>query len=91
MSGQSGSAPLHSFLQTLTPVLARDPTIFVNALAATCKLDETTPSSLLGSGRAVVTLKPPKVGSSFQQEQMPSQEDCARSFADIGASCMQDS
>ena len=63
--GQNGSAPLHSFLQTLTPVLARDPTIFVNAMAATCKLEE-TPSSLLGSGRALVTLKPPKVPISPQ-------------------------
>ncbi len=62
--GQNGSAPLHSFLQTLTPVLARDPTIFVNAMAATCKLEE-TPSSLLGSGRALVTLKPPKVAFSL--------------------------
>ncbi|KAK9833876.1 hypothetical protein WJX74_008569 [Apatococcus lobatus] len=58
MPGQSGSAPLHSFLQTLTPVLARDPTIFVNAMAATCKLEEAQ-SNLLGSGRVMVTLKSP--------------------------------
>ncbi|KAK9830284.1 hypothetical protein WJX72_010812 [[Myrmecia] bisecta] len=51
--GGGGAMPVRSFLSSLAPVLLREPSVFVEAMSATCSLAET-------GGRAVVILKPSK-------------------------------
>lgn len=51
------SMPLRSFLALLAPVAARSPSVFVEAVRATCVLNEPT-GGLLGAGRrAMITLR----------------------------------
>ena len=52
----SSAMPVRSFLSTISPVIAREPAIFVEALANTCNVEEASGS--LGSGRPIVVLKP---------------------------------
>lgn len=48
--------PVRSFLSTISPVIAREPAVFVEALANTCNVEEASGS--MGSGRPIVVLKP---------------------------------
>ena len=47
---------VRSFLSTISPVIAREPAVFVEALANTCNVEEATGS--MGTGRPIVVLKP---------------------------------
>lgn len=48
--------PVRAFLSTISPVIAREPSVFVDALANTCNVEEA--SGALSSGRPIVVLKP---------------------------------
>ena len=52
---------LRSFLSVLAPVAARAPSVFVEAVRATCTLSEAGAGSLVAGRRAMITLKK-KVG-----------------------------
>lgn len=47
---------VRSFLSTISPVIAREPAVFVEALANTCNVEEASGS--MGTGRPIVVLKP---------------------------------
>lgn len=55
----SGAMPLKSFLTAVAPILAREPRVCLEAIKATCTLQEG--SFDRGSGRIMVMLKKPKV------------------------------
>ncbi len=48
--------PVRQFLSTISPVIAREPAVFVEAMANTCNVEEA--SGAMGSGRPIVLLKP---------------------------------
>lgn len=48
--------PVRQFLSTISPVIAREPSVFVEAMANTCNVEEA--SGAMGSGRPIVLLKP---------------------------------
>ena len=56
--------PVRQFLSTISPVIAREPAVFVEAMANTCNVEEA--SGAMGSGRPIVLLKP-KVGTIYTQ------------------------
>ena len=56
--------PVRQFLSTISPVIAREPAVFVEAMANTCNVEEA--SGAMGSGRPIVLLKP-KVGTMYTQ------------------------
>ncbi len=56
--------PVRQFLSTISPVIAREPAVFVEAMANTCKVEEA--SGAMGSGRPIVLLKP-KVATLYTQ------------------------
>ncbi len=58
--------PVRQFLSTISPVIAREPAVFVEAMANTCNVEEA--SGAMGSGRPIVLLKP-KVATLFTQTQ----------------------
>lgn len=62
LGSQSASLPLRTFLSNMGPVAARDPKVFLEAVANTCKLE--APTGL--SSRQMVSLKKP-------QEEAPQQ------------------
>ncbi len=53
---EAGALPLKAFLSSLAPIIAREPRVCVEAIKATCALQEGG-----GSGRGMVVLKKPKV------------------------------
>ena len=48
--------PVRQFLSTISPVIAREPSVFVEAFTSTCSVEEA--SGALGSGRPIILLKP---------------------------------
>ena len=59
-AGDNSSAMLvRQFLGAIAPVIAREPIVFVEALANTCSVEESRDA--VGSGRPIILLKP-KVG-----------------------------
>ena len=55
-AGAPATMPVRHFLNTIAPVIAREPGVFVDAMANTCNVEEA--SGALGSNRAVILLKP---------------------------------
>jgi len=62
--GSSAAMPVRQFLSTISPVIAREPAVFVEAMANTCNVEEA--SGAMGSGRPIVLLKP-KVATLYTQ------------------------
>lgn len=48
--------PVRQFLSTISPVIAREPAVFVEAMANTCNVEESRDA--MGTGRPIVLLKP---------------------------------
>lgn len=48
--------PVRQFLSTISPVIAREPAVFVEAMANTCNVEESRDA--IGTGRPIVLLKP---------------------------------
>ena len=53
------SIPLHHFLRSMAPIIARNPDVFLEAVRATCSIEEITAP---GASRVLVVLKKGKVG-----------------------------
>lgn len=58
--------PVRQFLSTISPVIAREPAVFVEAMANTCNVEESRDA--MGTGRPIVLLKP-KVATLHTQTQ----------------------
>ena len=54
--GSSSAMPVRQFLSTISPVIAREPAVFVEAMANTCNVEESRDA--IGTGRPIVLLKP---------------------------------
>ena len=55
------SIPVHHFLRSMAPIIARNPDVFLEAVRATCSIEDTTSPGGVGS-RVLVVLKKGKVG-----------------------------
>ncbi|DBB00800.1 TPA: hypothetical protein ACH3X1_000730 [Trebouxia sp. C0004] len=68
--GSSAAMPVRQFLSTISPVIAREPAVFVEAMANTCNVEEA--SGAMGSGRPIVLLKPKSDDKASSHKDKPS-------------------
>ena len=61
MAAGTTSIPVHHFLRSMAPIIARNPDVFLEAVRATCSIEDTTSPGGVGS-RVLVVLKKGKVG-----------------------------
>ncbi|KAL0033594.1 hypothetical protein WJX79_006288 [Trebouxia sp. C0005] len=68
--GSSAAMPVRQFLSTISPVIAREPAVFVEAMANTCNVEESRDA--MGTGRPIVLLKPKSDDKASSHKDKPS-------------------